>query len=88
MSHYLGVDWAAMCLTFAAIYLLGNRSRAGFLIMMSGNLLWCVIGIWAQKLCHAYCEPWVFLHERPRLHQMDEVAERYRLDARTCGESV
>ena len=74
MSHYLGVDWAAMCLTFAAIYLLGNRSRVGFLIMMSGNLL------------HAYCEPWVFLHERPRLRQMDEVAERYRFDARTCGE--
>ena len=20
------------------------------------------------KLCHAYCELWVFLHERPRLH--------------------
>jgi hypothetical protein len=37
------------CLTFAAIYLLGNRSRVGFLIMMSGNLLWCVIGIWAQS---------------------------------------
>ena len=49
MSHYLGVDWAAMCLTFAAIYLLGNRSRFGFLIMMSGNLLWCVIGIWARS---------------------------------------
>lgn len=49
MSHYLGVYWGAMCLTFMAIYLLGNRSRIGFLIMMSGNLLWCVIGVWARS---------------------------------------
>jgi hypothetical protein len=27
-----------MSLTFAAIYLLGNKNRAGFVIMMIGNL--------------------------------------------------
>lgn len=47
LSQYLGLDWLAMCLTFGAIYLLGNRSRAGFVVMMAGNLCWSVIGIWA-----------------------------------------
>jgi hypothetical protein len=49
MSHYDGVDWIAMCLTFAAIYLLGNKSRIGFVVMMLGNLLWCFIGLRAQS---------------------------------------
>jgi hypothetical protein len=49
MSHYFGVDWIAMCFTFSAIYLLGNKSRKGFVVMMLGNLLWCLIGIWAQS---------------------------------------
>jgi hypothetical protein len=49
MSHYVGIDWMAMCLTFFAIYLLGNKSRKGFVVMMIGNLLWCIIGIWAQS---------------------------------------
>ena len=47
MTQYLGLDWLAMCLTFAAIYLLGNRSRKGFVVMMIGNLCWSAIGIWA-----------------------------------------
>jgi hypothetical protein len=27
----------------------GNKSRKGFLVMMLGNLLWCIIGIWAKS---------------------------------------
>ena len=38
-----------MCLTFTAIYLLGNKSRLGFVVMMLGNLLWCFIGFWAES---------------------------------------
>jgi hypothetical protein len=49
VSHYNGVDWIAMCLTFLAIYLLGNKSRIGFVIMMLGNLLWCFIGLRAES---------------------------------------
>jgi len=49
MSHYDGVDWIAMCLTFSAIYLLGNKSRTGFIVMMLGILLWCIIGLRAQS---------------------------------------
>lgn len=49
MFQYLGLDWLAMLFTFGAIYLLGSKSRAGFLVMMVGNLCWAVIGIWAQS---------------------------------------
>jgi hypothetical protein len=38
-----------MALTFGAIYLLGNRSRNGFLVMMIGNLCWASIGLWVQS---------------------------------------
>ena len=46
-SQYLGLDWLAMCLTFGAIYLLGNKCCTGFLIMSTGNLCWSAIGLWA-----------------------------------------
>lgn len=49
MSLYHGIDWVAMCLTFSAIYLLGNKSRMGFVVMMIGNLCWTLIGLWAQS---------------------------------------
>ena len=39
MFQYLGLDWLAMLLTFSAIYLLGNKTRYGFLVMMVGNAL-------------------------------------------------
>ena len=50
MTHYLGLDWLAMCLTFAAIYLLGNKNRSGFIVMMCGNLYWASIGLWAHSI--------------------------------------
>lgn len=50
MTEYLGLDWLAMCLTFTAIYLLGNKSRSGFVVMMLGNLCWSAIGLWAGSL--------------------------------------
>ena len=49
MTSYYGVDWLAMGLTFTAIYLIGNKSRAGFLLMMAGNACWAAIGLWADS---------------------------------------
>jgi hypothetical protein len=49
VTQYLGIDWLAMCLTFSAIYLLGNKSRKGFVVMMLGNLCWAAIGVWAHS---------------------------------------
>jgi hypothetical protein len=33
----------------ATHYLLGNKSRFGFVVMMLGNLCWAAIGIWAHS---------------------------------------
>ena len=49
MSTFNGIDWLAMCFTFAAIYLLGSKRRSGFVVMMVGNALWCAIGTWAHS---------------------------------------
>ena len=43
--RYFGIDWVAMLFTFAAIYLLGNKSRGGFSLMMVGNSCWVVVGV-------------------------------------------
>lgn len=50
MARFLYLDWLAMGLTFAAIYLLGSKRRSGFAVMMLGNLCWSIIGIWADSL--------------------------------------
>ena len=50
MSRYFGLDWIAMALTFTAIYLLGGKRRAGFLVMASGNLFWTAIGVSAGSV--------------------------------------
>tara|TARA_R110002072_G_scaffold104833_8_gene229507 strand:+ start:138 stop:392 length:255 start_codon:yes stop_codon:yes gene_type:complete len=42
--RYYGIDWIAMTFTLIAIYLLGNKSRAGFGTMMCGNFCWMVLG--------------------------------------------
>lgn len=42
---YFGLDWAAMLLTFAAIYYIGNKNRIGLVLMMLGNICWASIAI-------------------------------------------
>ena len=49
LLQYFGLDWVAMALTFTAIYLLGNKSRNGFVVMMVGNLCWTSIGLWVHS---------------------------------------
>ena len=66
MTHYLGLDWLAMALTFTAIYLLGNKSRIGFVVMMVGNLCWAAIGLWAHSLRDCACQPRILLDECSR----------------------
>ena len=42
MTQYLGIDWLAMCLTFWAIYLLGDRNRYGFIVII---LVWQISAV-------------------------------------------
>ena len=47
MWTYWGVDWAAMSLSFAAVWLLGAKRREGFLVFAGANLSWVLVGVWA-----------------------------------------
>ena len=47
---YFGMDWIAMVLTFIAIYLLGNRSKFGFITMMAGNTCWVAVGFLTSSI--------------------------------------
>jgi hypothetical protein len=49
-SLYYGIDWLAMLLTLIAIYLIGNKSRIGFYLMIFGNLCWIALGLLSQSI--------------------------------------
>jgi nicotinamide riboside transporter PnuC len=48
--NYLGVDWFAMAFTLCAIYLLGDKKRAGFVVMICGNSCWIAVGYLSSSL--------------------------------------
>ncbi|HIH15655.1 MAG TPA: PnuC protein [Nanoarchaeota archaeon] len=48
-TNYYGIDILAMLLTFLGIYTIGNKKRYGFLIALTGNILWTIIGILSQS---------------------------------------
>ena len=47
---YYGIDWAALVLTATAIYLLGEKRKAGFSLGFGANILWVVFGILAHSV--------------------------------------
>jgi len=48
--QYYGIDWLAMALTFLAIWLIGDKNRKGFYIMMAGNCSWVAVGFLTQSM--------------------------------------
>ena len=47
---YYGVDWLAMLLTLIAIYLIGNKAKSGFVLMIVGNLCWVGLGFLSSSI--------------------------------------
>ena len=47
--QYYGFDWAAMILTSFAIFKIGNKKQIGFVLMMSGNAIWIIVGFLAES---------------------------------------
>lgn len=41
---YDGIDWLAMLLSVVAVWLLGNKNKVGFLVFMTANMIWIVLG--------------------------------------------
>lgn len=50
ITRYLGVDWLAMVVTLLGIYLLGNKDRKGFVVMVTANSCWIVVGVLAGSI--------------------------------------
>ena len=50
MNQYFGIDWVATVFTFLAIYMIGNKNRYGFVIMMIGNASWIIIGYLTESI--------------------------------------
>lgn len=50
LFQYYGVDWLATVLTFLAIWLIGDRNKQGFYIMIAGNCCWVVLGGLTQSI--------------------------------------
>jgi hypothetical protein len=48
--NYFGVDWLAMAFTLCAIYFLGDKKRAGFVVMICGNSCWIAVGYLSSSL--------------------------------------
>lgn len=48
--QYYGIDWVAMLLTFLAIWLIGNKNRIGFVLMMCGNTSWVAVGYLTESV--------------------------------------
>lgn len=42
--QYYGIDWLATAAGLSGVYLLGNRNRVGFLVMMIASLSWMTVG--------------------------------------------
>lgn len=42
--QYYGIDWLATAAGLSGVYLLGNRNRIGFLVMMVASLSWMTVG--------------------------------------------
>ncbi|HMS11399.1 MAG TPA: nicotinamide mononucleotide transporter [Pyrinomonadaceae bacterium] len=42
--QYYGIDWLATAAGLSGVYLLGNRNRVGFLVMMVASLSWMTVG--------------------------------------------
>ena len=49
VSYYC-IDWIALVLNAAAIYLLGKKRKAGFSLGVGANITWIVFGVLAHSV--------------------------------------
>ncbi|MGB7207554.1 MAG: nicotinamide mononucleotide transporter [Pyrinomonadaceae bacterium] len=48
--QYFGIDWVATVAGLTGVYLIGNKNKFGFLIMMIASLSWMTVGFMIQSL--------------------------------------
>jgi nicotinamide riboside transporter PnuC len=47
---YYFIDWIALVLNAAAIYLLGKKKKSGFSLGVIANIAWIVFGVFAHSM--------------------------------------
>ncbi|MBI5134652.1 nicotinamide mononucleotide transporter [Candidatus Uhrbacteria bacterium] len=52
-NTYYGLDVVAMVLTTLSIYLLGEKTRSGFVLGVFSQIAWFFINVWARILAGA-----------------------------------
>ena len=48
--QYFGIDWIATFAGLTGVYLIGNKNKYGFLIMMIASISWMTVGFMIQSL--------------------------------------
>jgi len=43
--NFYGIDWLATACGLTGVYLIGNRNRLGFLVMMVASISWFTVGV-------------------------------------------
>ncbi|WP_338760287.1 hypothetical protein WAF17_13315 [Bernardetia sp. ABR2-2B] len=43
--NYYGLDWLAMALSLIAMYLIGNKNKFGFIVLIASNILWIIVSL-------------------------------------------
>ncbi len=47
--QYFGIDWLATVAGLTGVYLLGNKNKYGFLVMMIASLSWMTVGFMIES---------------------------------------
>ena len=78
-----GFDWAAMVFTFASLYLLGNKVRAGFLLGVVANFFWFGYGFMTDSIANMLCSTVIVLLQLRGWHNwgMETKSETETVDA-------
>lgn len=46
LLQYYGIDWFATACGLAAVFLLGNKNKFGFLVFMMASISWITFGLY------------------------------------------
>ena len=69
--QYKGSDWAAMVFTFLSLYLLGNKSRTGFVMGIIANVFWFSYGYLTGSVANMFCSS-VVIYLKPAVSQLGQ----------------
>jgi len=83
LDTYYYLDWMAISMSFAALRLLGNKSRWGFLCFVCANLCWLVVG-WMAGSFGIVIGNALFLVMNTRGFALWKRAEAFRTQVHVC----